>query len=77
MVDLTSNTPAHGYTFFREHITGFAPPNTLIRKVANIHDYAKDVTGNVLVIKHAWKNKHKIVDCISKDIEDINNIVKR
>jgi hypothetical protein len=77
MADPASNSPARGYTFFREHITGFAPPNALIREVANIHDHAKDVTGNVLVIKHAWKNKHELVDCTCKDIEDVNDIVKR
>ncbi|KAG2353343.1 hypothetical protein BDR07DRAFT_1383242, partial [Suillus spraguei] len=76
MADPVTNAPAHGYTFFTEHLTGFAPPNALIWEVADIEDHATDVPGNVLVVRHAWKNKHKFVDCISNDIKDINVIVK-
>ncbi|KAG1781411.1 hypothetical protein EV702DRAFT_1042503 [Suillus placidus] len=76
MADAVTDAPARGYTFFREHVMGFAPPNALIREVAGIDDHAEDVTGNVLVVKHAWKNKHKVVDCTTNDIEDINNVIK-
>ncbi|KAG1775890.1 hypothetical protein EV702DRAFT_1046545 [Suillus placidus] len=53
MADAVTDAPARGYTFFREHVMGFAPPNALIREVAGIDDHAEDVTGNVLVVKHA------------------------
>ncbi|KAG1734447.1 uncharacterized protein EDB91DRAFT_1296966 [Suillus paluster] len=77
MADDMTHAPARRYTFFREHVMGFAPPNALIREVAGIDDHAEDVMGNVLVIKHEWKNKDKVVDCTTNDIEDVNNVIKR
>ncbi|KAG2353352.1 hypothetical protein BDR07DRAFT_1496430 [Suillus spraguei] len=53
MADPMTNAPASGYTFFREHLTGFAPPNALIQEVSDIEDHAMDVTGNVLVSRWA------------------------
>ncbi|KAG1766005.1 hypothetical protein EV702DRAFT_1050850 [Suillus placidus] len=75
MADAVTDAPARIY-LLQGACNGFAPPNALIREVAGIDDHAEDVTGNVLVVKHAWKNKHKVVDCTTNDIETSTMLLK-
>ncbi|KAG1894068.1 uncharacterized protein F5891DRAFT_1256478 [Suillus fuscotomentosus] len=75
--DPDSSPWAHAFTFFREDPLVYAPPNALIRNIANIASNDADVTGNVLVVKHVHGDKNKIVDCNQRDINAINVLMTR
>ncbi|KAG1873160.1 hypothetical protein F4604DRAFT_1681211 [Suillus subluteus] len=66
-----SSSPAYGYgyTFFREHLSLFAPPNALIEDIIADGCFGNVVMGNVLVIKHINGKKHEIVNLTIADLD--------
>lgn len=67
--------PLERCTHLQMHIL-HAPPNAMICKVAGIDKHTSNVIGNLLVIKHVWKNRHQPVDYCIDDFEAVNNILK-
>ncbi|KAG2131469.1 hypothetical protein BD769DRAFT_1666482 [Suillus cothurnatus] len=77
IVEMPVGAPALGYTFFCKHPGVFAAPNRLIWMIAGITENVDDVTGNVLVVKHAHRRNNDIMDCDKVDMEWVNHIMKQ
>ncbi|KAG1808404.1 uncharacterized protein BJ212DRAFT_1303019 [Suillus subaureus] len=65
------------YTFFKEHLVLFAPPNALIANIVGNGRIGNAVMGNVLIVKHINSNKYEIVDLTIADMEYINEILRQ